>query len=56
VTYRDTYKANVLLTYIPKSRKNRAIRTNIQTATEMHPRDTEDAAYTFEMRTEHGAL
>jgi len=40
----------------PKEQKNPVIRTNTQTATEMHPRDTEDAVYTFEVRTEHGRL
>jgi len=39
----------------PKELKRRIIRTNTQTATEVHSRDTDDAAYTFEVRTEHGA-
>ena len=39
----------------PKEQKKRVIRTNTQTATEMHPRDTEDAADTFEARTEQAA-
>ena len=40
----------------PKEQKKPVIRTNTQTATEMHPRDTEDAAYTLEAGTEHGAV
>ena len=40
----------------PKEQKSRLIRTNAQTATEMHLRDTKDTVDTLEARTENGVV